>query len=819
MHPVRSIRAALFNAAVVVLLCGCAAGSTIGSLGAPHQGGGAGTPGPGGTATPRPGSTATPSGGSTTPPGSIPTGTPTGTSTPTSGPISTGSGLGPSPGPAILYAAAATPPALSNTGIWTATPILISGASAYRQGEYLYQDFLYDDHGANGTVYDANQIMDEFYPNSLARYTGTYTYPTNPAYGSDAADLVEFRMKPTANATAFRITLNTMLDPTLFAFTIALGTSSTSIAMPHGANAKEPAQAFITVHGSSGDIIDAANGNVVGTPTVTVDQTRRQVTVLVPYSVYDTRGNTALRVAEATGLWNAATGAYLLPSTVSSATAPGGAGTLLNPPAFFNVAFRHTEPSVGASLPGQTNSFTNWRDSVQATALASGDLSSLYDTVDMTKLAAGVNDDMNGQPQGVPTSGHMNRILPSHFEPFQGRDYIGCNGSSAICGPELGSALQPYSIYVPPGGPPAGGYPLTPLLHSLSENYNQYANTRNESQFGGRDGGSIVYTTEGRGPDNWYYNLALAEAYEAWADIARNYPINENNVAMTGYSMGGYATFHLATLFPDLFGSMQPTVGPTFVGTNAVNDGTANDTKQMFPSLRNLPILSWHASADELVQSNFALEEEQAMASDGLNFEWDLFAPAEHLTLTLNDEYAPAAAFIATETHNNINPPHVTYVRNPSMDSPTYGVVADHAYWVSNIVERDTTKVTGTIDLFSHGYGIGDPPQSGPQPVVGTLTGGYLPALAYTGFKNTYGTPPTEAVADMLTVTATNISAATVTPARARVDCNATLAVTTDGPFTLTLAGCPGAPQSFAKGRSTFSRGTPYRSRTLNTRP
>jgi hypothetical protein len=189
------------------------------------------------------------------------------------------------------------------------------------------------------------------------------------------------------------------------------------------------------------------------------------------------------------------------------------------------------------------------------------------------------------------------------------------------------------------------------------------------------------------------------------------------------------------------------------------------------------------------------------MANDGLNFEWDLFAPAEHLTLTLNDEYAPAAAFIAT-TKNNINPPHVTYVRNPSMDAAAYDVVNDHAYWVSNIVERDTTKITGTIDILSHGFGVGDPPVSGAQPVAGTLTGGYIAALAYTGFKQTYGTPPVQPVSDALTVTATNISAATVTPSRAKIDCNATLSVTTDGPFTLTLAGCANGPYSFAKGRS-----------------
>src|SRR3954453_22150423 len=57
-------------------------------------------------------------------------------------------GPGPRPGPDILYAAPAPAPQLTNAGPWQAPPILVSGATAYRQGEFLYQDFLYDDHGA-----------------------------------------------------------------------------------------------------------------------------------------------------------------------------------------------------------------------------------------------------------------------------------------------------------------------------------------------------------------------------------------------------------------------------------------------------------------------------------------------------------------------------------------------------------------------------------------------------------------------------------------------------------------------------------------------
>ena len=56
-------------------------------------------------------------------------------------------GPGPAPGPAILYESVATAPQLQNIGVWSAPPILISGASAYRKGEFIYQDYLFDDTG------------------------------------------------------------------------------------------------------------------------------------------------------------------------------------------------------------------------------------------------------------------------------------------------------------------------------------------------------------------------------------------------------------------------------------------------------------------------------------------------------------------------------------------------------------------------------------------------------------------------------------------------------------------------------------------------
>src|SRR5213595_2308084 len=120
------------------------------------------------------------------------------------------------PGPDLLYAPPASAPQLQNTGPWKAPPILVSGAEAYRRGEFLYQGFLYDDHRAASTP----DPTDPFNPASFlfSPKHGTITYPTEPVYANNAANLVELRVKPLATTTAFRVTLNTLNDPNRVAF-------------------------------------------------------------------------------------------------------------------------------------------------------------------------------------------------------------------------------------------------------------------------------------------------------------------------------------------------------------------------------------------------------------------------------------------------------------------------------------------------------------------------------------------------------------------------------------------------------------------------
>ena len=74
-----------------------------------------------------------------------------------------------------------------------------------------------------------------------------------------------------------------------------------------------------------------------------------------------------------------------------------------------------------------------------------------------------VNDETN-----VPQTGPMNRIMASHYETEQGAAYTQqCTKSSNDCPGWLRGRLQPYSIYVPSGPQPSGGYGLTLPSQSL----------------------------------------------------------------------------------------------------------------------------------------------------------------------------------------------------------------------------------------------------------------------------------------------------------------------------------------------------------------
>ena len=684
----------------------------------------------------------------------------------------------PRPGPAVLYAAPAVAPQLQSAGIWKAAPILVSGTQAYRDGEWLYQDFLSDDHGATGSKAENDPYGVSGHLYSPAG--GTFTYPTAKVFANNAADLVELRAKPVAGGTAFRVTLNTLIDPTRSAFTLALGDGPSS-PWPHGAGVSSRSAVFATWHGSSTDVVSAA-GKSLGTAKTTVDLRRRQVTVVVPHSAINP-GRGRLRTSVGAGLWDPQAGTYLAPVTGdATATKPGG-GTPTRV-AIVNVGPRLEEPmpvlagaTMGDTAAGGAALAPWWRDRMQSELLTLGDASPFSVEVDFGKLARKVRDD-----SGVPTTGPMDRILASHYSYGQGLDpskicfdLASSFSAGAKCIGRFVGQLQSYALYVPKKKQPAKGYGMTLLLHSLSANYNQYLASKNQSQLGERGAGSLVVTPSGRGPDGFYAGIAEADTFETWADVARHYKVDNGWAAVSGYSMGGFGTYRLLARWPDLFARGFSVVGAP---------GSVID---QLPSLRNTPLLAWNSTQDELVNIQTSEAAVAANTAAGIRFTEDKFLTADHLTLAGNDEYGPGAAFLGSARVDR-NPFHVTYVVDPSEDNATATAVGDHAYWVSGL--RTRGKGIGTIDAVSTGFGQADAPVLPVATSGGVLTGGEIPAMAYLSRTQGWGPAPSVTRGSGLRLTIDNLRTVTIDVKRARFSCSSRPDVTTNGPVTVVLAGC-----------------------------
>lgn len=670
-------------------------------------------------------------------------------------------------GPDVLHRARPTAPQLENTRNWNARPIMISGAAAYRQGEFLYQDFLYDDRALP-------------YPPDRQRLAG------------NAADIVEVRIEPLKQATAIRITLNSMLDPQAAAVTIGLGGGAEARPMPHDAGAVMPADVFVTAHGCAGDAVRAADGAPLPAPRVVTDLPRRQIHVELPHAAFDPRRR-AVRVGAAAGLWDAGRGTYLRPDPAR--------------PAFYNVAFRGYGPWVQ----------NTWMDASQDAALAAGDLSPLHTVVDFRRLAARRDDE-----SAVPRSGPMNRIMVSRTETVQGR------GSSAggdivgnyVCDPpgcthQYSGRLQPYSVYVPALAQPQDGYGLVVNLHGANSNHNHFEGGSTEPPLSvwrmlAEEGHpSIMLMPNARGGTYCYYGLAGADVFEAWADVAANHRLDPRQALLTGSSMGGFGTYKLSTQFPDLFKAIFPNIAPELcnlleVGSTLGVHTGATGIGDAFASLRNVPVLAPSGLDDPLV--NVAITTRSAGRFDLLGYRFD----AWHFQSTRPGEgHAEYRQFVRDEfraLHRSSStvdrdPRRVTYVLNELVSDDRYGLRSDHAYWTSGLRLADPgrTPPMGTIDVTSGAIPGRVQEVLPPENAAGANFNG---ARLYKRQSRRWRPGATEPVSDAFALRTLNLRAAELDVRRMRLPEFGTIDATVenDAPLTLRLRGSFGDATTVTRG-------------------
>ena len=127
---------------------------------------------------------------------------------------------------------------------------------------------------------------------------------------------------------------------------------------------------------------------------------------------------------------------------------------------------------------------------------------------------------------------------------------------------------------------------------------------------------------------------------------------------------------------------------------------------------------------------------------------------------------------------------------DPTEDEPGARVIANHAYWLSELKVRDRGAGDGTIDARSHAFGTGDPARLDLTTGASTLPGGSHGPLPYLRRTRAFGAVPKTPKRNRLDVRTRNLSAATVAMRRARLGCDADVRIDSDRPIAIRLASC-----------------------------
>ncbi|MGI8792992.1 MAG: prolyl oligopeptidase family serine peptidase [Acidimicrobiales bacterium] len=545
----------------------------------------------------------------------------------------------------------ATAKALPELSGWEAASPGISGTSQYVRGEWVAQDFVYDD----------------------------------ASRADNAADIVEVRARKAGDDLEVRVVLNTLRSSDNPVIGVALG-SGESRPWPFAAGVSSTWTSFVTVTNTSVVLTNGASGasTAAAAPAIDLDSNA------IGLTIKNAAQTDAITLNVGSGVWDAANNRWA-----------SGTGVI-------DLAFnREDQEAVGK----------NWRDAAQRAAITAGDVSAFSAPVDIKKLKA------KDTELFVPSPGTHNRVYRSVQSLGEGF------GSSF---PRYRGLYQPYSLFLPSGWAPGQVRPLTLAMHSLNNTHNEYNGTNVYPELAERRG-AIAVTPLALGVDGWYWDEALVDALQVWADVRANYGIDQDATSIGGYSMGGYATYRLTTLLPDRFAAAAMWAGvPAYqiwpYPAEPVPSGPRRAPGKTYDQLENtehIPFLVGHGTNDELVPVTGVVAQTERMHDLGHEYRFNLHPGQDHFTFTILNNFTAQGVWLRDHPRRAAAPGHVGFKVRPwswtttAADGSQNQVILDHiaalgydlrsAYWVSGVGVADGIDPTGFVNLTSHAVALRKP--------------------------------------------------------------------------------------------------------------
>jgi predicted esterase len=199
----------------------------------------------------------------------------------------------------------------------------------------------------------------------------------------------------------------------------------------------------------------------------------------------------------------------------------------------------------------------------------------------------------------------------------------------------IDGSVQPYGLVVPPTFKPDEDrkHPLHIWLHGRNDHLSELAFiTDRESKFGDfTPPDAFVLHPYGR-YCNAFKFAGEADVLEALGSAQARYPVDENRIAMRGFSMGGAGAWHLAVHYPGLWAVASPGAGFVNVAAYQAAALRANPPAPYEPSLWHLydatdyaanlydcPVIAYSGEIDP--QRAAADLMSKAMTAEGLSLE------------------------------------------------------------------------------------------------------------------------------------------------------------------------------------------------------
>jgi hypothetical protein len=676
---------------------------------------------------------------------------------------------------------------------WVGAASGLAGQTVHSRGELIYTDHLFDAFGAdNGgdrerlaALDPLNQAVPETYRLEAifqSDLSGEFGLPApdqakaEEQYGDlprqDDADLLELRVAADASSLHVLGRTTNMADPAAAALLLLADTApgSTRYPLPFGTGLHTTmAEVAVVLADGGGQAVDLATGQVTAVPVV-VDATgyTNAIEAAVPLGVL---GDGPLRVAAATGRFDAATGRF---TSVA------------------NVAFRAGEP------------VRVWFDKLQALALLEGTVDPFFADVSVPDLQAGRTDRWH------PGAGYYERIFES------------APAMSAEGGQE--GVHQHYGVWVPSAyGAGTDPVPMTTWLHWRGGKANSAASLspRIMRDFGEAVGG-IVVSPRGRGSSSWYLGRGQYDVDEVYADATTVFNVDLDRVYVTGHSMGGWGSYLSTILHPDRYAAGMPVAGPVtqgawtgvdfegcddyrydeysfcYIETNQ-SDPRTQHTRRLLGNLRNVPLAVFQGGADELVPVSGVTRQIEELVNLGYRHRYYVFPTYEHYSHPVVDEWAEGVRYLH-QFRRDPNPTRVTYIRDMAFersvesganqqDTAIEGAFDfDHAYWMSELTPADgaagVARFDGTTLARPAAPTITVPEAGGPASL------GQAGPYAMTGLAwlaNPSASPPS--LVNGFEITVSGASAVRLDLARMAIDSTRSVraTITTDTPLELRL--------------------------------